>query len=117
LIVLIINAHSRDPTKGPGAHIDRKTSLLRDRPDGARGQASASTTPPHHCCRNTILADHVPANERHGAWSMRTAFDFRRTADSVRSPLHDVRQHARSAGGGGARNLHLLPDEPSSSAP
>ncbi len=45
LIVLIINAHSRDPTEGPGAHIDRKTSLLRDRPDSARGQASASTTP------------------------------------------------------------------------
>jgi hypothetical protein len=30
-------------------------------------------------CRTTILADHVTADERQGAWSTRTAFDLRRT--------------------------------------
>jgi hypothetical protein len=36
---------TRRSLSDPGASIDRKTSLLRDRPDGTRGQAGASKTP------------------------------------------------------------------------
>jgi hypothetical protein len=42
----------------------RKTSLLRDRPDGARGQASASTTPSASSPATRSLTDHAPPDER-----------------------------------------------------
>jgi hypothetical protein len=56
----------------------RKTSLLRDRPDCARGQA-AQAKRRSRFRRGTPFTEHATTDERQGAWSTRTAFDLRRT--------------------------------------
>ncbi len=105
LIALIINARSRDQMSDVGCQksepfrplisdirppdsIDRKTSLLRDRPEGARSS---------------------------NAW-MWIAATFGPRDFSDRSPLHDVRQHAsRTPDRHGAERYggreRLFPDE------
>jgi hypothetical protein len=98
----------------PERDIDRKTSLLRDRPDSARGQASAGTRCQRHR-RTTALADHRSTDERHSAGvrelhpacaEHRTRTDLLFTMSDNTRPSHETK----------VRETLLLLDEPPSSA-
>ncbi len=100
LIVLIINAHPQDVK--PRDALIRKTSLLRDRSNCARGQA-AQAKRRSRLCRHTPLRDMRQQGTR--APGVREPPRFAPNADSDRSPLHDVIQHASSAAGRGREFL------------
>ena len=95
LIALIINAHSHSAWRPRRLRavsdraLIRKTSLLRDRSDGACGQAWTTSIARH--AASTLRSSRRMRSMLEIA---RVARDFRHARSSERSPLHDVRQHA-----------------------
>jgi hypothetical protein len=65
--------------------------LLRDRPNGTRGQRRRQERPR---IRSKPVPSDCIAKRTRDAWSMRTVLDSTSRADLERSPLHDVKQHA-----------------------
>jgi hypothetical protein len=64
--------------------------LLRDRPNGARGQRRRQKRRAFR--RKPVPSDCIATRTR-DAWSTRTVLDSTSRSDLERSPLHDVKQH------------------------
>jgi hypothetical protein len=64
--------------------------LLRDRPNGARGQRRRQKRRAFR--RKPVPSDCIATRTR-DAWSTRTVLDSKSRSDLERSPLHDVKQH------------------------